>query len=73
MFEKNKMIVKIEGMHCEHCAKRVENALKDIEGVTKIKIDLKNKQAVILGKCEIDKEKIKSTITELGYEIIEIA
>ena len=40
MFNKEKTIIKIEGMKCQHCASKVSNALEHIEGVKKVKIIL---------------------------------
>ena len=40
MFGKtNKKIISIEGMHCEHCAKKVKTVLSSIEGVNKVKVN----------------------------------
>lgn len=41
--------VQIEGMTCEHCKNRVENALNRLEGVS-AKVNLKKKTAVVLWK-----------------------
>ena len=50
MFSKNKKTISIEGMHCEHCAKKVENTLSSIEGVNKVKVNLSKKEAIIISK-----------------------
>lgn len=71
MFEKNKLVVKIEGMYCEHCAAKVKKALEEKEGL-KVKVDLKNKEAVIKSNKEIDKEMIKNIVIELGYEVVDM-
>ncbi len=68
MFKKNEIEVKIEGMHCEHCAKKVEDSLMSLDNVSKVKVNLKNESAKISFKTkDIDEEKIKSIISELGY------
>ena len=36
---KRNINLKINGMMCKHCAKRVEDALNSIKGVSKINID----------------------------------
>ena len=64
-------MVKIEGMSCMHCAKKVENAIKEIKGVKSVKVSLEDKQAEIISKEEIDNETLKSTIEDLGYQVIE--
>ena len=57
-----KKIMHIEGMMCEHCKSKVENALGSIEGVSKVKVSLKDKNAIITSKVEIDDEIIKKSI-----------
>ncbi len=72
MFNKEKTIIKIEGMKCQHCAAKVTNALENIEGVKKVKIDLDKKEAIIKSKEKLDTTKLKKAITDLDYEVISI-
>ncbi len=73
MFQKKKIkIIKIEGMHCEHCAKKVEDGLKTIEEIGKIKIDLKRKEVRIEEKESISDQLIQKSIEDLGYQVLEI-
>ena len=72
MFNKEKTIIKIEGMKCQHCAAKVLNALAHIEGVKKVKIDLDKKEAIIKSKEKLDTTKLKKAITDLDYEVISI-
>lgn len=72
MFNKEKTIIKIEGMKCAHCAAKVTNALENIEGVKKVKIDLDKKEAIIKSKEKLDTTKLKKAITDLDYEVISI-
>ena len=72
MFNKEKTIIKIEGMKCQHCAYKVLNALEHIEGVKKVKIDLDKKEAIIKSKEKLDTTKLKKAITDLDYEVISI-
>ena len=73
MFHKQeKKVVIIEGMHCEHCAKKVENALLALEGVSKVKINLKTKEATILLSGPVQDDVIKEQIETLDYTVLEI-
>ncbi len=72
MFNKEKTIIKIEGMKCQHCAAKVINALENIEGVKKVKIDLDKKEAIIKSKEKLDINILKKAITDLDYEVISI-
>ncbi|MGI6705667.1 MAG: heavy-metal-associated domain-containing protein [Clostridia bacterium] len=64
--------VYIEGMTCNHCAKHVEDALKEIDGVQSVKVDLKGKFAVIESAKPIEDASIKATIEDAGYEPVKI-
>ena len=73
MFQKKiKKIVAIEGMMCNHCKNKVESSLKELENVTKVKVNLANKKAEIYSNEVISDEDIKKTITNLGYQVTSI-
>lgn len=59
----------IDGMHCNHCAKKVSDALSKIKGVVNVKVDLENKKATLLLMDSVDNEKIKKVIEELGFTL----
>lgn len=69
MFNK-KIIIKINGMSCSHCAKRVEDALKEIDNIKKVKVNLDDNTAIISYKDEIDLDLVKNKINDLDYEYI---
>ncbi len=62
--------ITIEGMSCNHCKMKVENALKDIKGVTSVSVDLESKQAVITMSKEVKDKVFTKTIEKLGYKVI---
>lgn len=73
MFHKKKRkIIQIEGMHCIHCAKKVEEALQSLEEIKKVKVNLKTQEALIQFDQDIDEKKIKEKIESLGYHVIQI-
>lgn len=59
--------IKVEGMTCGSCKKRVENALNAVEGVYAT-VHLRKKTAEIHSKKELDQEKIFHTIAVAGYQ-----
>ncbi len=61
--------VYIEGMQCNHCKMTVEKALGELEGVTKVEVNLENKKAVIETEKEIEDHKIKEAISNVGFEV----
>ena len=69
-FQKRKRkIINIEGMTCEHCAEKVKLALENLVDVSKAKIDLKNKQAIISYDNTIEEFLLQQTIEKLGYTV----
>ena len=67
-----KKIVNIEGMCCERCAKRVENALGAVSGVVSADVKLKKKMAVIRSREEVDDEELKRVVTDAGFTVTSI-
>lgn len=70
--KKNKMIVGIEGMMCAHCASKVESTLKGIDNVSKVKVNLEKKEAVITYNDKLNKEEIEKRISDLEYKVTKI-
>lgn len=62
----------INGMQCGHCKMRVEKALLSINGITKVEVDLDNKNAIIEYENQIDDNKIKEVIEDIGFEVSKI-
>ena len=71
--KKEKKKIKIEGMHCSHCVKRVEDALSSIENVKKVKVNLSKGEAEIISEKEINNDLIKDKITELDFKVTDIS
>lgn len=69
---RKKLIIKIDGMSCEHCAKKVQSALYTLENVKKVKVSLKKKEALLIINESIDYKSIKKAIDDLEYEILDI-
>ncbi len=56
----------VEGMTCNHCKSAVENGLSNLEEIDEAIVDLSSKKVKLTGK-NIDTEKVKNTIQQLGY------
>lgn len=65
----NTKTIIVEGMQCNHCKMTVEKALGALEGVTKVEVNLENKNVVIGSNIEIDDNKIREIIEEVGFSI----
>lgn len=61
-------VLKVGGMNCGKCVARVESALKGVEGVTDVKVDLKAAEARVQrdGGSTTD---LTEAVTEAGYQV----
>lgn len=69
---KIKKVITIEGMMCDHCKMKVERALSELNGVSKVKVNLRNKTATIYSTKRISNDNIKNVISKLDYKVINI-
>ncbi len=70
MFSKKiKKVMEVEGMHCGHCASKVENSLCEIEAVSKVKVNLEHKQVEVYLKEEIDNNTLKEAVEKVDFEV----
>lgn len=70
--DKKMKIISIEGMQCNHCKMTVEKALNSIEGITKVDVNLENKNAIIEYEKDIEDSVIKNAVEEAGFEVKDI-
>lgn len=66
-----KKVIKIEGMHCGGCVKRVDAALNAIEGVSAT-VDLATGSAVVELSKEVSDEVLREAVEDLGFDVVEI-
>ena len=64
-------VLTVEGMHCENCQARVENAVNRLDGVV-CKVNLKKKTATVSYSTEVSDEALKNDIEKLGYKVTRI-
>jgi Cu+-exporting ATPase len=68
-----KQEVKIDGMHCSGCASAVEKALKKVEGVKDVHVQLTTESAFIeTESSEFPKEAIYQAIENAGYTVQDV-
>lgn len=70
--KKIKTEIYIDGMNCMHCAKAVENALKNVAGISSAKVELESKKAIVTSAAETDFDEVKRAIAELGFSVIDV-
>lgn len=69
IFKKN---VKIQGMICEKCEARVQNALNEINGAS-AKVNLKKAEAKLDAIREVSEEEIRSAVQNAGnFNVVSI-
>ena len=63
-------IIKVKGMVCNGCENRVQNALKNIEGVEDVKADHNNGIVTVTSKEEVTKNVMEEKIEDIGFEVV---
>lgn len=69
--EMGRRVLTVEGMHCENCQARVENAINRLEGVV-CKVNLRKKTATVSYSAPVDDETLKQIVEKMGYQVTEI-
>ena len=64
-----KKLVEIDGMHCEHCQKKVEDTLYSIPEVEEVIVSLAEKNAKITLNEEVNDMMIANLINAAGYKV----
>ena len=63
--------LQISGMSCQHCVKTVTNALTALDGVQRVKVNLRKGEAVVrFDELSITPTHLKDAITEAGFEAL---
>ncbi|MBR5410780.1 MAG: cadmium-translocating P-type ATPase [Clostridia bacterium] len=64
--------IKIKGMMCEHCEKRVRDALAAIEGVAPIEVSHEKGAARVSLVSPVEKAALRKVIEDAGYKVTSI-
>ncbi len=67
--EKDMVSFEVEGMMCQHCKKRVEDALCSIGGVVTAEADLDAKKVNIETNGEVSEDVLRQAVIDAGYEV----
>ena len=66
-----KVEIKVEGMHCEGCSKRLTKVLSNVDGVKNAEVSLENKLADIEYDDTVAKlEDFYEAIEDAGFEVV---
>lgn len=56
------------GMSCGHCQRKVEQDVKNLDGISDIQVDLKREQITVTFNSNlVDETKIKEAVKKAGY------
>lgn len=66
---KGDIVVKVEGMTCNHCKKSVTDAVSDVPGVEEVNVDLATGNVTIKGS-DVDLELVKKAVEGRGYKFV---
>jgi len=59
-------LYEVPGITCEHCKSAIEGDVGELDGVTRVEVDVAAKTVRVEGGSD---EAIRATITDIGYEI----
>lgn len=66
-----KVKLKINGMSCRHCVKTVTDALTEVVGVQRAKVNLRKGEAVVrFDETRTATNVLKTAVTEAGFEVL---
>ena len=67
-----KIKLSIEGMSCQHCVKRVDQALKENFAGAVVTVDLAQHVAFVESDQTFDYAKVSEIIDDVGYRVVKI-
>lgn len=68
-----KISIQLEELGCPSCVKKIETALKKQEGIVEVNILFNSSKAKVeFDETLTDSDKIINTISNLGYEILNV-
>lgn len=62
------LILKIDGMSCQHCVMRVKRAIESLDGVTDLKVEI-GEAKMQLAESGIQQKDIENAVVKAGYKI----
>ena len=64
--------LKVEGMTCEGCERRIQNVLMDIDGVENAKASHIDKNVKITLNKDVDINILKEAIEDLDFKVLDL-
>jgi copper chaperone len=64
-------VIKIEGMHCQHCVASVRDALSELEGVDTVTVDLEGGSATVTyDAASVQLAALQTAIEDQGFDVV---
>jgi copper ion binding protein len=64
-------VIKIEGMHCQHCVSSVRDALSELEGVDTVTVDLEGGSATVsYDAASVQPAALQAAIEDQGFDVV---
>jgi copper chaperone len=64
------ILMKIEGMSCNHCVMRVKKAIDQLSGVSESVVEIGTAK-VVFDEKTITKEAVSKAVSDAGYKVVE--
>lgn len=61
-------LLKVDGMSCPSCVHHVDVALKDVDGVSKVSVRLRQGEVLVQHDADTAVESLVEALSEAGYE-----
>ncbi len=65
-----KKIVHIDGMCCDRCAQRAENAIAACKNVVSCDVKFKKNIAIVRSRQEVSNDEITEAVTRAGFTVV---
>ena len=62
--------LRVGGMTCMHCAAKVTTALKQVTGVSNVKVNLMSEEAEVMLHAVVSEETFKKAVVSAGYQYL---
>ena len=71
MSETRHVVLNVPAISCNHCKMAIEGALRDIDGVSAVSVEVPDKTVSLDYDADlVDLEELKDTIEEEGYPVV---
>ena len=65
----NRQTIAVRGMSCDGCERNVENALRTVEGVTRVDADHEGDTVEVVAEDDVGDEDIETAVEGAGYDV----